>query len=332
MRWSVALLLTLGCSDYEIVPYDGTDVFYQDPASEVDILLIVDNSGSMAPYQQQLSQNFSEFISFFTAANVDYRIGVTTTDTAAQNAGQLRGDIITNDTPDAEGAFQELVSVGVQGSGYEMGLLASSMALTEPLLSGANAGFIRETASLSILYVTDEEDSSPAPPDQYANQFLRLKGLDQRGAFNASALVVLDPGTCSLQAQQFSTRGDRYIRMAEETGGIIGDICAESFADIVTELSLNASRLMDTFYLSDEPNLSTLEVSVNGEILSCESGQWTYDRVEDRGELRPAVIFARDSIPPPSSQIAIQYMHGSGDPAGFCADGESTTDDSGSDT
>lgn len=334
MRWVFALLLTAGCTDYEIIPYDGTDIFYQDPASEVDILLVVDNSGSMQPYQQRLSQNFSEFISFFAAANVDYQIGVVTTDTTINTAGQLRGDVISNATPDPESAFEDLVSVGVQGSGFEMGLEASSLALSEPLLSGANAGFIRDTASLSILYVTDEEDGSPDAPDTYANQFLRLKGLNKRNAFNASALVVLDPSQCSPQARQYSTRGDRYLRIAEQTGGIIGDICSESFADIVTELSLNASRLMDTFYLSDSPALNTLEVSVDGRIVPCDSGEYTYDRVEVQGELRPAVIFAREFIPPPSSQIAIRYNRGSGDPVGFCQGGSSadTASDSGSGT
>ena len=40
----------VGCSDYKIVTFDGDDVFYQLDASEVDVLLVIDNSCSMERY------------------------------------------------------------------------------------------------------------------------------------------------------------------------------------------------------------------------------------------------------------------------------------------
>ena len=61
----LALSILAGCSDYEIIKRDVGDVFYQLEAGKVDILLVVDNSCSMDPYQEKLSQNFQSFLTYF---------------------------------------------------------------------------------------------------------------------------------------------------------------------------------------------------------------------------------------------------------------------------
>lgn len=315
---SVGLLA--GCQEYELHVYDGADVFYQDPPSAVDILLVVDNSCSMDPYQQELSTNFEQFISFFTDANIEYQIGVVTTDVIAADAGKIRGQIITPDTPDGNAIFQSIVQVGVTGYYYEMGLESAYLALTPPNVDDANGSFLRDDASLSVIFVSDEEDASPMPVYEYVRAFQDIKGQRQRDIFNASALVVTDESTCG--AGTVSTRGDRYIEMAQQTGGVVGNICSNTFEDIVTELSLNASRLQDTFYLSSEPEASTIEVSIEETAMPCDEGTWTYQRIDDR----PAVVFERGSMPPPSTQIAIRYDYGSGDPSNFCSGGAATDD------
>ena len=82
MRFTPFLLLFASCVEYDLTRFDGTDVFYQKPADKVDILVVVDNSCSMAPYQSELSSNFQSFIQFFVDVDVDYHIGVTTTTVA----------------------------------------------------------------------------------------------------------------------------------------------------------------------------------------------------------------------------------------------------------
>ncbi|HJN73413.1 MAG TPA: hypothetical protein QGF58_05710 [Myxococcota bacterium] len=326
----LAWLAALGCTEYDVIVHDGADIFYQDPASAVDILMIVDDSCSMGPYQNELSTNFAEFISFFVDANIDYHIGVVTTDVYAETGGRITdGTVITNDTPDGEAIFQDLVRVGTEGSGTEMGLEAAYLALTEPRISTSNAGFLREEASLSLIFVSDEEDSSPLPTYEYVRTFNDIKGARQRDIFNASALVVTDLGDCGFGQSSGSSEGDRYIDVAGMTTGVIGNICAESFADIVTQLSLNASRLRDTFYLASEPTASTIEVSVDGVLLDCNDGGFNYERViDEEGVERPAIVFERDWIPAPSSQIAIRYDYGGGDIDGFCSS-ESAADTGG---
>jgi hypothetical protein len=47
---------------------------------KVDVLLVIDNSGSMGDEQANLAANFGPFIEKLEAAGADYRIGITTTD------------------------------------------------------------------------------------------------------------------------------------------------------------------------------------------------------------------------------------------------------------
>lgn len=315
MHLAILALSLLGCNEYELVLFDGTDVFYQDPASDVDILLVVDNSCSMGPYQDKLSTNFEQFISYFTDANIGYQIGVVTTDVMTLDAGVLRGQVVTPDTPNGAAIFQDMVQVGIDGAGTEMGLESAYLALS----GSKNPGFLREEASLSVIFVSDEEDASPLPVYEYIRAFEDIKGARSRDIFNASSLIVTDEAACTGQG---STKGDRYIDMATETNGVIGNICANDFADIVTELSLNASRLQDTFYLSSEPDVPTLQVSIDETAVPCEDGTWTFTHIDDK----PAVVFERSALPPPNAQIAIRFYYGSGDEMQFCT-GETTNED-----
>jgi hypothetical protein len=321
---ALALTATACTQDYEYIEWDVVDIFYQNPTDAVDILMVIDNSGSMQPYQQQLGTNFSQFLTYFVEADIDYQIAAVTTDVMTNSAGEIRGQIITPETADPEQAFSQIVNVGVMGTGWEMGLEAAYLALTEPLVSTANGDFLREEATLSLIFVSDEEDSSPLPVNDYINAFRDIKGQRSRDVFNASSLVVVEEG---LGCDEFSTEGDRYIDVADQTNGVIGDICSDDFASIVTELSLNTSRLRDTFHLSRMPDVSSLEVRVNDELVACDHGSWVYDIVEDEyGEEQPSIVFERSQMPPSNSQLAVRYYDGGGDPSGFCGGSDTTTD------
>ena len=138
----VLLILLLGCSDTglrEAPPplwYGETDTWFQEREDYADILLVVDNSGSMGDEQDELSSSFEAFVEFIERAETHYHIGVVTTDVDAEFAeygevpGQLRGQphFITPDTEDAAAVFRDAVRVGVHGSGYERGFEAARAA------------------------------------------------------------------------------------------------------------------------------------------------------------------------------------------------------------
>jgi len=270
----LALVLAVSaCNENTLVRPGITDVRFQSPPTEVDILLIVDDSCSMEDEQTKLSDGFAEFVEFFDIADVDYHIGITTTDMDdPDKRGRLVGDvpIITRDTVDAEEVFKENVKVGINGSGTERGLDAAARALGETLTSGDNAGFFRSEALLSVIFVSDEEDASHYGVNEYINYFRDLNGQRRRDSFNASALIgvdsdslePLDCGIIATNPNAGARAAHRYWDVARQTGGVVASICEDEFAEVVNRMGLASSRLLDAFLLEQQPKPDSLRVTL----------------------------------------------------------------------
>ena len=138
------------------------DVFYQLDAGAVDILLVVDNSCSMQPYQQELASNFDTFLTYFIEGDVDYQIGVaTTTVTEPQAYGLVRKPMRLFHSPGHSSIIQwwhqtllmrQVFSLiwsmwGLAGQVWN-GIEAALQVLENP-----NAGLLREEAYLSVIFV-----------------------------------------------------------------------------------------------------------------------------------------------------------------------------------
>jgi len=81
-----AVLIWQGCNTHAVEPFaenivaEQTDKVGTVGSNKVDILWIVDNSGSMCEEQAQLRQNFDLFIDQIIEIGVDFRLAVITTD------------------------------------------------------------------------------------------------------------------------------------------------------------------------------------------------------------------------------------------------------------
>jgi hypothetical protein len=169
------------------------DVYQQLSVRKVDILWVIDSSGSMGPKQARLASNFQGFISQLVDAKppIDFHIAVTSTDTDDPiTRGALKPWTIGPTTrdfisckPDVTGgsncntnstdagtvgavpAFQQMATVGTSGSAQERGLLAAYLALTNPanISAGGTERFVRQDAALYVVVVSDEDDSSCHP-------------------------------------------------------------------------------------------------------------------------------------------------------------------------
>ena len=324
----LGLPLLCACSEYELSERELGDIFYQLDAGAVDVLLVVDNSCSMQPYQAELANNFDAFLTYFIEGDVDYQIGVTTTTMTEVSAqpeygcyqtdvdripapGNLVDARVVNEaTTDASSVFSDLVNVGTCGAGSEMGLEAALSVLENP-----NSGLLRPDAYLSVIFVSDEQDASPLPVNDYINAMRAVKDPTARQVYNASSLVVTDAASCDQnQINSGATEGTRYVDVAEQSGGVQVNICSDDFANIVTDLSLASSRLNDIFYLTNIPDVSTLIVEIETEeessdIYDCDSEKypWTYKEFEVDGETKPAIRFDRTKLPPVNAKIAVQY-------------------------
>lgn len=228
---------------------------------------------------------------------------------------------LNQDTEGPSEIFAEMVAQGVTGSGIEMGLEAAKLALSEPLLSGDNAGFLREEANLSILVVSDEEDSSPESVPDYLNYFASLKGeaaYRDHALMNVSAVVGDSPPdfsgepSCS-SSNGYAEYGSRYVYAASQTAGLLDSICDEDFSPIVEQLGLTLSGLAAEFALSRVPVLESLRVSLyEGQDESTKIRDLTLDVDYSYVEERNSILFENDQVPLSQQYILAEYQIQSG--------------------
>jgi len=327
----VIALSAAGCNESTLIRPGVTAFFFQAPPTEVDILLVVDDSCSMSDEQIKLGEGFDRFVEFFDVADVDYHIGIITTDMDAYvRSGKLVGSgsdrIIDRNTEDADDVFRENVNVGTAGWGFEKGLDSAAAAFSNTLLDGHNEGFLRDDALLSIIFVSDEEDISEYGVNSYVNFWRGLKDEFARDAFNASALIGVDPdtgepGTCGNPNNPNAVGGFRYHDVVTQTGGVVGSICDDDFSDVVNEMGLASSRLLSEFLLERRPTEDTIEMrlfipgdpSEEGDGLlvppeGTDDGEFPWEYVEDLETEEYRVVFLDiTSLPPVDSRIALHY-------------------------
>ncbi len=269
-------------------------VYQQPEAGQVDVLFVVDNSGSMSEEVDRLKEGFDSFIASFVDMDLDWQIGITTTDMddPAQQ-GHLIGSpsIITPESGDAIAQFNanaSAVFTQASASGDERGLDAAYAALTDPLISGDNAGLVRPDANLSVIVISDENDFSDISENAFSNWLNAYKGdedLSSLSAIVGKKAVGFDLGGCMEIIDIFTGESISaeaapiYIDAAAATGGMFVDICELDFDEVLTYLSYNAAGLMYSFPLDHEPlNIGQIDVFVEGnEVPYNGINGWTYD-------------------------------------------------------
>ncbi|XXF75484.1 VWA domain-containing protein [Myxococcaceae bacterium GXIMD 01537] len=274
----------------------------------VDILWIVDDSGSMANQRRTLTDNFARFLEKLLELHVQFHIGVTSTN--HQDGGALRGatKVITPTTPDPRGVFlQNMTFPSDSRSRLEQGLRMMELALAEPLLSGANAGFLRPGAALAVIAVTDEDDGSYGDPAHYARFLRGVKGPGNENLVSFSIIGGTTPDGCYAPGEEAYYGGlaepaFRYSALAARTGGVIGSICDASFETTLLRIAEALDTLRRVFPLSLKPDPATLSVRVNGAPVPRDVvNGWQY-----REETR-SVAFLGRYVPPPGATLRFEY-------------------------
>ena len=161
-----------------------------DSCNKMDIVFVIDDSGSMAEEQSNLANNFPQFAQVLETYQtqsgelLDYRVAVTSTGRDLDYTLELPPPL--GQTPFSEdglnGAFRQvsgmtrrwiersdgnlvsifpqLASIGTGGPSYEMPLMMLDWAFNDRVADGTNQGFLRQDALLAIVVLTDEDDCS----------------------------------------------------------------------------------------------------------------------------------------------------------------------------
>jgi hypothetical protein len=280
------------------VPVDVTENFLQkdEAPKKLDIVWIVDNSGSMADEQTALATNFDSFIKEFILKDVDFKMAITTTDTSSDaKRGAIAGasDLkLTSAIAKANEAqfisdFKSIIKVGVNGSGNERGLDAA-----EGFLMKHKASFLRPDAYLAIVIISDEEDSSPKAPAEYAD----ILKASKANAGLVKVYSVVDTGKTNV-GNNITTGYERYDAVSKLTAGVTANI-RNDFDTVLTEMGDSIIGLLDSFALGADPIAGTLKVYVNNQL----SNDYVYNAATR------SIKFNSNALPPVGASIKVVYQ------------------------
>ena len=303
-----ATLLLSACNG-QMFGVAGVDNNFSQSATfnnQVDVLWVIDTSGSMAARQIQLAGQMTLFMNALQATGLDYHIAVTTMDCSATGEkGAFIGSpsVLTNATPNIAGVLTQRLQIAKVGSDVERGEEAMKDALSPASLAGVNAGFLRTNALLDVIFFSDENDSSVS--DDYLGFLNTLKPNLPTGSMNWVAefigVVPTDP-TCSTSAWNYSSPGTDYIALATASGGASASICGADFATAVTNVKARILEIITAYPLSRLPKIDTISVTIDGVTIAQDATNgWTYSSATN------TVTFHGTAIPSIYSHINVNF-------------------------
>ncbi len=276
------------------------DKFEAQPLDEeiIDILWVVDNSGSMKDEQQALADNFDQFIRHFVSKDIDFKMSIISTDTKHGKADvnfaldkYLTRDYYEQDPNDFFDKFSEAIKVGVKGYHIEKGLYASDL-----FFKDHHKKFFRDKANASIIYVSDEEDQSILAVDEYVKKALAYKNnMKSKLQMHAIVLDKVAPSSNSSVVRG----GKRYIKASELTNGLYEEI-TQPFAETLYKIGADTVSNLQNFILSEIPQVKTLEVYVDNQLL--DTSKWEYN------DSLNAIEFISPYRPRDGADIKVYYL------------------------
>ncbi len=298
--------------DPQLVDATQTDLLKQSDGV-VDILWVIDDSGSMSNERKILVGNFNRFVQELQNLKVDFQMGVTSV--SALDLGKLRGTtpIIKNTTPNLREVFEANTTFLASRARWEQGLRMAQFALTPPRTDpgGTNAGFIRPQAALAVIVVTNEDDSSFATPDYYARAFKSLKGKGNENLVTYSTIGGPTPNGCTPPTEaglygSLASPAFRYSEVATRTGGVVGSICDLSFEQTLIKIAQALNTLKRVFPLTIKPLIASVRVSVIDGATVTAIAQDPVRGYQYKADSN-SIVFLGTYVPPPGSTVRIEY-------------------------
>ena len=264
---------------------EETDEFYQGPFDSTDMMFFIDRSCSMEDDAALLADSFSLIVDALYETAFDYQVIIATRDNGCYNE-----TIFTPDTEDAEDKFLNAV-FGSSGTWTEAGLTIALAAVTASEEGGCNEGWLRPGSKTNLVLVSDEPEQSSMGEEYYIDQILEIAPTT-----TITSIAGPVPEGCGT-----AEPGRGYDVAAEATGGELLSLCDGDWASWSGYLGETAlGEETDTFVLDEQPVLSTLEVTLDGE----PNTDWTYD-----AELN-ALVFPESRLPEPEMHLVATYTVG----------------------
>ncbi len=271
--------------------------------TKVDILWVIDNSGSMGSYQQDLIRNAGIFINTFVAkGGLEWKMGIVST-SLNENPyiGFTPTTLLTYMSADPIRDFQRAVSrLGINGDVTEQTLAPIRKHLT------TYPDFIRKQATLAVIMLTDAEEQSRIPAKDILTFLEKTKG-DIKKVVNYGVFAAQDFG-CQMTDGFWNYVGSPYEALIKATGGKHYKLCNNDFGKDLADLGSHlVERIKRPFIqLPDRPQIDTLRVTYVGKDLPGgpeeSGGFWVYDF-----DMNRVVFHNLDFAPGDDEQVSVAY-------------------------
>jgi hypothetical protein len=262
------------------------DVIVQDAHAVSDILVVVHNDPDLASEQEMLTENMPHLFDYLWGSGIDWHVGVVSSGLGDPATAGVLLDLggqpwIDAETPDPLSSLswgsEELLSQP-RDAVYQA---------LEVEGDGANAGFLRDGAPLTVLVLSDGEDSSVMAEVDFVDWLATLGGT-------------------------YSCLGSGEGTACESTAALTGGVFASGseMALALEDVGILAAGLTREFPLSVLPDPATLEVEVEdpgGAVYSfypaeldaegnIVDGDWAYDEVRNSIRFLEYLPEAGDSV------------------------------------
>jgi hypothetical protein len=255
-------------------------------AGAIDIVWVIDNSGSMADEVDDIRTNVNRFAERISGTGLDHHIVFVT---AA--AGDPKGNGLCIPEPlagpgCADSARLRHVNEWVDSHDAPERLMSSYWRFSD---------FLRTESNRIVVYVSDDN------ADLSASQV--LAELPARAPLLAGAGTHAIVGPSDEDCPDIAAAGTAYMELAARTGGLVVPICCSDYTQltdtVADEITSSSSRLL----LSEDALPDTLQVFLQdsqGALIQATTG-WSYDSTAR------AVTFEAAHRPGPGVPVVIRY-------------------------
>jgi hypothetical protein len=244
--------------------YDGETTDETFPVWEtgkLDLLIVVDNSGTMANYQNMLAARLEPLLEH--VSNTNWNIAVVTTDNDCIRDMISRSDY-TADSDAAKLRFAAAIEADIYGSTIERGIEMAVKGLNSQLkCDGQTIEWRRQEARTAVLALTDEENcgsiiNEGCPANGYED-YNPARFLAEAPADTRFYALLHDESECGFSGYDYQP--NQYYDLVNQTNGLWKPICQADYSGVLTEISQHVSDdIVRRFNLAAAPELGTLEM------------------------------------------------------------------------
>jgi len=252
--------------------------------NKVDFLFVVDNSASMNSHQNNVRQAAQDFATSLANSNLDYHIGIITTD----NSNLVGGGFIDNNITE----FEQRVMVGTNGSPTETGIYESEQALMSTAYGDDHngsvtlSGYPRQGAHLNVIILTDERS-------QYTSR--------SNHTFDVNHNLFVDRGYTVYGIINQRSAG-QYSELIQVTGGSEAPIASTDYSGLMSSIATDSGSVASGYRLSHAGTIDN--VKVDGVYVQRNSADgWTYDAGTN------VLLFHGNAVPQVNANIEVNYEY-----------------------